>query len=122
MRQFFFVVTVIFLSCFSTLSLKQTVFAAKDTVEVCQEPEHVREVEKEYEAQVRRLLEERLFANSGVMMTKVIYGDGYVEYTVQIHNDRIDRLPACEQESLIRQLELLEFPLPDSTVCHEFIE
>lgn len=80
-----------------------------------------KQLEKEHQEAVKDILKEHHISNSGVMMTKVIYGDGRREYTVKIHNRMIQNLTSYEQAQLKSQLETITFPLQDCTFCYQFV-
>ena len=80
------------------------------------------QLEKEHEETVKAILKEHNISNSGVMMTKVIYGDGKREYTVTINNRIIQQMTSYEQTQLKKELENITFPLQDCTFSYQFLE
>lgn len=65
---------------------------------------YYRQAEKEYVQQVKRLLTEEGFENSGVALTKVLYENGSREYTLQVHHKHIGKLSRDGQEALQQML------------------
>lgn len=67
--------------------------------------------DKWYAEQERALLEDvrqylscKGFENSGVTLTRVLYGDGERSYTFKIHHRRIDLMSEQEREALSEEL------------------
>lgn len=60
------------------------------------------------------------FDNGGVMLTRVMDGDGGRTYTVTIHHRRIDRMDETGQEDLARELAALAFEESGSAVTFLF--
>jgi len=118
-QRFLFLLTVAILSVVTALCIKQTVLA-KSSVTVHTQTESHHAAEDDYVRQIRQLLDEKLLIHSGVTMTKISFGDGHVEYTVKIHNNRIDRLSSKQQKELLEELGRLYFDLPDCAVYFEF--
>ena len=71
-------------------------------------------MEQEYVQEIRSLLEEKGYCNSGVTMNRVIEEDGTRQYTVTIHHRRIAALNHDQQEQLIEECR--------SIFCHKFFE
>ena len=80
------------------------------------------QLEKEHEETVKAILKEHNISNSGVMMTKVIYGDGKREYTITINNRIIQQMTSYEQAQLKKELENITFPLQDFTFSYQFLK
>lgn len=83
--------------------------------------EAYREFEKEYIKDVRMLLEEEGFANSGVTLTKEYRDDGTRNYEVLIHHKWINELSDKEQEELKAALLQIPFPMQGCNFDHEFL-
>ena len=81
-----------------------------------------KQIEKEYVEQVKEILDGHHLSNSGVMMTKVIYGDGRREYTVKINNRVIQQMTSYEQAQLKTEMEKISFPLPNCSFTYEYLE
>lgn len=79
-------------------------------------------LEQTYVSQIRDLLEERGYRNSGVTMNRVRLEDGSRQYTVTIYHRRIMNLTLDEQEELLDACRMIEFPVEDCNFFHEFLE
>lgn len=84
--------------------------------------QYYRAMEREYVQEIRSLLEEKGYCNSGVTMNRVIDEDGARQYTVTIHHRRITKLSPGQQEELIEECGRIAFPVEDCNFCHEFLE
>ena len=82
---------------------------------------YYRAMEQTYLQEVKTLLAEEGYRNSGVMMTKVIEADGSRSYTVTIHHGRIDRLPEAEKQSLLADCASIAFPVEECTFSHTLL-
>ena len=82
-RNIFYVVTTILLLLLIIFFSRETVYAQREG-RVAVDSEVQKQIEKEYVEQVKEILDGHHLSNSGVMMTKVIYGDGRRVYTVKI--------------------------------------
>lgn len=83
---------------------------------------YYQEMEKEYLAQVRTYLNSRGFFNSGVTMTRITTEEGVREYSVVIHNSRINALSDTEKTDLKEDLEELYSGMEECIFSHEFLE
>lgn len=79
------------------------------------------EKEKVLVEEARELLEARGFANSGVMLTRMVDGDGRREYTLTVHHGKIGRLHEEEQAALMAELEKIVFEDEGSVFSHRFL-
>lgn len=79
-----------------------------------------REKERQLVRDTRRELERQGFINSGVMLTRVVEGDGKRTYTVTIHHREIDRMETAEREELAWELSVFAFEDENSSFCYEF--
>lgn len=77
--------------------------------------------EQELIQEIRGLLEERGFVNSGVMVTRVVESDGSRQYTVTIHHGRIDRMDDEERQSLLCELSEISFADDRCSFKHQFL-
>lgn len=75
-----------------------------------------RELESYYREKESRLVKDTWtylnrqgFADSGVMLTRVVEADGSRAYTVTVHHGRLDSLSEAEREQLAEELEELAF-------------
>lgn len=60
------------------------------------------------------------FTNGGVMLTRVVDGDGSRTYTVTVHHRRIGKMDETGQEDLARELAALAFEESGSAVTFLF--
>lgn len=79
-----------------------------------------REKERQLVKDTRRELERQGFINSGVMLTRVVEGDGKRTYTVTIHHREIDRMETAEREELAWELAAFAFEDENSSFRYEF--
>ena len=68
----------------------------------------------------REFLKGEGYADSGVMLTRVIESDGSRQYTLTIHHRRIDKLEEAERQLLVEKLEKIAFKDANSTFCCKF--
>ena len=73
-------------------------------------------------SEIRNLLEERGYRNSGVTMSRVRLEDGSNQYIVTIYHRRIMNLALDEQEELLDACRMIRFPVEDCNFFHEFLE
>lgn len=83
---------------------------------------YYRALEQEYVEEIRKLLAERGYCNSGVTMNRVVEEDGSRQYIVTIHHRRIMQLDQEQQKELLDECRIIDFPVEDCTFCHEFLE
>lgn len=79
-----------------------------------------REKERQLVKDTRRELERQGFINSGVMLTRVVEGDGKRTYTVTIHHREIGRMETAEREELAWELSAFAFEDENSSFRYEF--
>lgn len=84
--------------------------------------EYYRGLEQEYVEEIRGLLEEKGYCNSGVTMNRVLQEDGSRQYFVTIHHRRIMKLDANQRKELLSECRAIEFPVENCNFCHEFLE
>lgn len=120
-RNIFYVVTTILLLLLIVFFSRETVYAQREG-RVAVDSEVQKQIEKEYVEQVKEILDGHHLSNSGVMMTKVIYGDGRREYTVKINNRVIQQMTSYEQAQLKTEMEKISFPLPNCSFTYEYLE
>lgn len=120
-RNIFYVVTTILLLLLIIFFSRETVYAQREG-RVAVDSEVQKQIEKEYVEQVKEILDGHHLSNSGVMMTKVIYGDGRREYTVKINNRVIQQMTSYEQAQLKTEMEKISFPLPNCSFTYEYLE
>ena len=66
-------------------------------------------LEEEYVEEIKNLLNELGYENSGVNLTMVADGQGNRSYQVKLHHKRISRLSEEEQEVLFKTIEDMAF-------------
>lgn len=81
-----------------------------------------KEMEAAYEEDIRSLLTEKGYENSGITMTHVIDENGKRTYTVTIHHGRIDRLSEEEKQELLFECSEIDFPDKTCGFSHKFLE
>lgn len=74
-------------------------------------------LEQEYERQLRALLEEKGYGNSGVMMNSITQADGGRSYIVTIHHKKIEALNNVEKSALAAECQRIEVPVENCSVC-----
>lgn len=82
---------------------------------------YYQEKEQALVAQARVFLDGEGFANSGVMLTRVLDVDGSRVYTLTVHHGKIDRM--CEEDRglLMAELEKMVFEDEACYFKHEFL-
>ena len=86
------------------------------------EEKYYREMEKIYVQEIRDLLTDQGYENSGITMTHVIDENGMRTYTVTIHHGRIDRLSGAGRKELLSQCSEVVFPDDECGFCYEFLK
>ncbi len=86
------------------------------------EEAYYQELEKNYILEVRGYLESQGYRNSGVTMTRVLTQDGHREYSVLIHNSRLNCLSDEQKKDLKEELKQLYSGMDECGFCHEFLE
>ena len=120
-RNIFYVITTILLLLLIIFFSRETVYAQREG-RIAIDSEAQKQLEREHVEAVKEILGGHNFSNSGVMMTKVIYGEGKREYTVKIHNRLIQQMTSYEKATLISEMENISFPLPNCSFSYEFLE
>ncbi len=78
------------------------------------------EKEKQLVKEIRDFLKKEGYADSGVMLTRVVDAEGNRSYTMTIHHARIDRMEPQERECLERELVSLGFASEGCTFSCKF--
>lgn len=86
------------------------------------EEQYYHTAEQKYIQEIRDLLKEKGYSNSGITMNRVIEEDGTREYTVLIHHRRISRLSNEEKNALVRECQSINFSVENCSIFHEFLE
>lgn len=87
-----------------------------------EQKEYYKAMEQEYMEQMRSLLEEEGYLNSGITMNRVIDEDESLSYVVTIHHKGISGLDDRQRQELLSKCEEIEFPDRDCSFCHRFLE
>lgn len=87
-----------------------------------EQKEYYKALEQEYVGELRNLLEEQGYSNSGITMNRVIEEDGTMRYIVTIHHGRIKHLNDKEKAELLSRCGEVEFPEQDCSFFHKFLE
>lgn len=109
------------------LSVLVALFCAKETVmsqgrtDVKGKRGYYAAMEAEYRADMRRVLEEEGYADSGITIRWVSEDEGVRDYTVLIHHKRIDSLDENEKAELVQELSETEFTDTGCSFRYEFI-
>lgn len=119
-RNTLFLITTILLLSMVAFFSRETVQAQR-AGRITVDDAGLKQLEQVHEEAVKQILKEHNISNSGVMMTKVIYGDGRREYTVSIHNRVLQAMTAYEQAELKGELERITFPLQGCTFSYQFL-
>ena len=77
--------------------------------------------EQELTREIREVLEENGFENSGVTVTRVVETDGSRLYTVTVHHGRIDDMCDEEREKLLEELKGINFEDERCSFFHQFL-
>jgi len=72
--------------------------------------------------EARDLLRDRGFANSGVMLTRVVDESGRRQYTLTVHHGRISRMGEEDRQKLLEELEGIVFEDENSSFYCKFFE
>ncbi len=82
------------------------------------ESEYYYELEQTYVEEMKAVLVEEGFLNSGVMLLRTVNEDGSRQYRINIHNSRFERLSEEEREALINELRKKEFTDANCSFTH----
>lgn len=77
--------------------------------------------ETEYVESTRQLLTSHALDYSGINMTKTMDENGVIEYTMCIHNERIDGMTVLEQRKLKEELSQISFGKENISITLAFI-
>lgn len=85
------------------------------------EKKYYASMEKEYHNNMKCLLDEKGYLNSGITIRWISEADGTRNYTVMIYHRKIDNLNEQEKEALIHELLETEFKDIRCTFQYEFL-
>lgn len=120
-REVIFVMVTVFLILVSALCITFTVMG-KSSLAQEEMDSYYRQKEQQLVREVRSYLDEKGYHNSGVMLTRVTYGDGSREYTVTVHHAGINALGSEERKDLAEQLQTFDFQDESCIFYHEFLK
>lgn len=109
------------------LSVLVILFCAKETVigqnkaDSRREKQYYAVMEEEYRNNMRQMLADKGYSNSGVNVRWAVDEDGARCYTVIIHHRKIDRLDEKEKEALLKVLMTAEFDDERCSFRYEFL-
>lgn len=95
---------------------------SQTNVEQIEMEQYYREREEQLVHEVRTYLNEAGYKNSGVMLTRVVTADGWREYTISVHHDKINKMDMEKKEELRKQLSGFRFSAGNCFFYHEFLE
>ena len=78
-------------------------------------------MEKEFYADMKELLTQKGYINSGITIRWVLEETGERNYTVMIHHRRISQLDDAGKEELLQELMKTEFQDTGCTFSYEFL-
>lgn len=88
---------------------------------VGREKQYYADMEKQYLSDIKNVLNEKGYPQSGITIRWVSDGDGLRNYTVMIHHRKINSLNSNEMKELQKELTFTEFNDERCTFCYEFI-
>ena len=111
-----FCVGIFFLWLFMGISA-----SAREKMEREEDNQYFLEQEKILIRDVRNFLKSSGYQNSGVTVSRTVYGDGIKEYKVVIHHAKIDALDESEKEELRNALAQFSFDAKEKFL-YEFLD
>lgn len=111
-----FILVLVMAFCCTGAALSRTNVSAQEL------EGYYQELEKGLVEDARLLLSERGFANSGVMLTRVIDENGSRQYTLTVHHGRISKMSDEDRQILMAELEQIVFEDDNSIFFHKFFE
>lgn len=113
-----FTMCLVFVSAFCITKTVQS----QTNEEQIEAEQYYRAQEEQLVDEVRVYLNEAGYKNSGVMLTRVVAADGWREYTVSVHHDKINKMDVEKKEELRKQLSGFRFSADNCIFYHEFLE
>ena len=107
-KEVFFVIFTFVVSMVIAFFISGTVVSQADG-KVTVDEESFPILEEEYVEEIKGLLDDLGYENSGVNLTMVADGEGNRSYQVKLHHKRINRLSEEEKEALFATVEELAF-------------
>lgn len=115
-----FVIVTVLLILFAVLLLGSTAMSMTDA-DTRELEEYYLEKERQLAGEIRQLLQEEGFDNSGIMVTRVVEEDGSRLYTVTVHHGRIDSMDLSERAKLLERLQALNFTDENCCFINKFL-
>lgn len=109
-------ILVMFIMYFSVATVKCVTNVEAQELEL-----FYREKEEALVEEARAFLNREGFANSGIMLTRVVEADGSRLYTLTVHHGMIDIMSEAEREDLLEELEKIAFVDENCSFFHEFL-
>lgn len=78
------------------------------------------ELESDYLKDMKEVLVEEGYIDSGITMTKIMNADGSRDYKIQIHNKSLNNISDIEKDKLCDLLSQFAFDDQNCTFSHEF--
>lgn len=94
---------------------------SQSNIEVAEMERYYRDLETEMVREVRGLLNDKGYDNSGVSLTRVVEEDGSREYTLTVHHRKITQLSDEDKEALKLQLQECNFKAENCSFNQEFL-
>lgn len=94
---------------------------SQSKIEIAQMERYYRELEAEMVQEVRQMLNEKGYDNSGISLTRVVNEDGSREYTLTIHHKKITQLSEAGRADLKLELETCNFEAQNCSFNQEFL-
>ena len=116
MKKIAFVLSTILLILISAFCIVGTVYSQeRDKQKV--DPAFYSQMEQDYKANLKEVLEEAYCNNSGITITHVTDEEGNRSYQVVIHHKLIDGMEESSRQNLLDKLSAV--PFPDTTCTLE---
>ena len=94
---------------------------SQSNIENAQMERYYREQEAEMVKDVRQMLNDKGYDNSGITLTRVVNEDGSREYTLTVHHKKITQLSEAGKADLKLQLEECSFEGENCSFNQEFL-
>lgn len=119
-KNFSFVIAVIISVLVISFCITETVMG-QSKADHRREKQYYSAMEKEFYADMKALLTQKGYINSGITIRWVLEETGERQYTVMIHHRRITQLDDAGKEELLRELMKTEFQDAGCTFRYEFL-
>lgn len=119
-KNFSFVIAVIISVLIISFCVTETVMG-QSRADYRREKQYYSAMEKEFYADMKELLTQKGYINSGITIRWVLEETGERNYTVMIHHRRISQLDDAGKEELLQELMKTEFRDTGCTFSYEFL-